>query len=496
MCASVAVAGVYLAIPSAMKFPPPISLIASSAATSTRLAKRFLEAQRKSAPLLLAAAAVGTIAGALVSAFHLLLDWAQGVRLVNWPAASPWGTWVLFPGGVALILLTSVFLVRKLAPDAGGSGVQTVEGALDGVLPMRWWRVIPVKFIGGSLALGSGLLMGREGPSIQMGAAVSQALVDLLRLPKTMVHALLAAGAGAGLTAAFNAPFAGILFVVEEMRPQFHYNVLSVQAVVVACAISDVVTRFLCGNVAAITMPILETPDLGVLWLFVVFGVLFGFVGYAFERLLLQSSHWVSRLSGAHFVAAIAGIGICIGWAGGIDLRFLGGGENVLEGFLTMSSHFSVLMTVLAVRWVLTIASYSTGAPGGLFAPMLAIGTIGGVAYGELIVSLGLSGELTPAHFAVAGMGAFFAAVVRAPLTGIILTAEMTGNFTQILPLMLTCMAATITAHGLGTRPIYTALLERDLDRARRATIEKHGGFQVKDRPQPPESTERPGAES
>jgi len=149
----------------------------------------------------------------------------------------------------------------------------------------------------------------------------------------------------------------------------------------------------------------------------------------------------------------------------------------VLEGFLTVSTPISVLGAVFAMRFFATIASYSTGAPGGLFAPMLVLGTAGGVAYGELIVSLGLGAGLIPAHFAVAGMGAFFAAVVRAPLTGIILTAELTGNFTQILPLMLTCMAATITAHGLGSRPIYTALLDRDLDRIRRAAGEPQGSM-------------------
>ncbi|MGD8606930.1 MAG: chloride channel protein, partial [Myxococcales bacterium] len=289
-----------------MKLPSPLAVIASRAASSTRLARRFLEAQRRSGPLLLASAAVGTATGGLVSLFHMLLGWAEGVRLANWPAASPWGTWVLFPLGVALVLLTSVFLVKKLAPEAGGSGVQIVEGALDGVLPMRWARVIPVKFIGGSLALGSGVLMGREGPSIQIGAAIGQTFVDLFRLPKNSIHALLAAGAGAGLTAAFNAPFAGILFVVEEMRPQFHYNVLSVQAVVVACAIADVVTRLLTGDVNAIAMPLLDMPDLGMLWLFLVFGVLFGFLGYAFEVFLLRSSDWISKLSTPRLVMAIA----------------------------------------------------------------------------------------------------------------------------------------------------------------------------------------------
>ncbi|MGB8224659.1 MAG: H(+)/Cl(-) exchange transporter ClcA [Polyangiales bacterium] len=455
-----------------MKLPSPISVIVSRAASSTRLARRFLEAQRKSGPLLLAAAAVGTVTGGLASLFHLVLDWAEKLRVSHWPAGDPWNTWVLVPVAVALCVLVAVYLVRKLAPEAGGSGVQIVEGALDGVLPMRWSRVIPVKFIGGGLALGSGLLMGREGPSIQIGAAIGQAFVDVFRLPKSMIHGLIAAGAGAGLTAAFNAPFAGILFVVEEMRPQFHYGVVSVQAVVVACAISDVVTRFLIGDVAAITMPLLDAPELSELWLFVVFGVAFGFLGYAFERFLLQAADWRSGLSARGLILTLVLIGLSVGWIGALDLRFVGGGEDVLEGFLTMSTPMSVLGSVFAIRFFATIASYSTGAPGGLFAPMLALGTIGGVAYGELIVALDLGAGLVPAHFAVAGMGAFFAAVVRAPLTGIILTAEMTGNFTQILPLMLTCMAATITAHGLGTRPIYTALLDRDLDRIHRAAGE------------------------
>jgi CIC family chloride channel protein len=409
-----------------------------------------------------------------VSLFHVVLDRIAGLRASYAPPDDPWSTWVLIPAAVALCVLVAVYLVRKLAPEAGGSGVQVVEGALDGVLPMRWKLVIPVKFIGGSLALGSGLLMGREGPSIQMGAALAQAFADLLRLPKTMLHGLIAAGAGAGLTAAFNAPFAGILFVIEEMRPQFQYSVVSVQAVVVACAVSDVVTRLLTGDVAAITMPVLDAPELSKLWLFVVFGMVFGFVGFAFERFLLRATDWCSGLSARGWALGIVLLGMSIGWIGALDSRFVGGGHAVLEGFLTMSTPMSVLGAVFAMRFFATIASYSTGAPGGLFAPMLALGTIGGVAYGELIVSFGLGTGLIPAHFAVAGMGAFFAAVVRAPLTGIILTAELTGNFTQILPLMLTCMAATITAHSLGTRPIYTALLDRDLDRIRQATGEPH----------------------
>ncbi|MEM7138344.1 MAG: H(+)/Cl(-) exchange transporter ClcA [Myxococcota bacterium] len=453
-----------------MKLPFPIaeatSAITTGAAQSTRLASRVLEAQRKGAPLLLTATVVGALTGTLASLFHKVLDWAEAFRNTLWRSDDPVVIWGIIPVAIALCLLISVGLVRRWAPEAGGSGVQVVEGLLDGALPMRWARVIPIKFIGGCLSLGSGLLMGREGPSIQIGAAIGQGCVRMLRLPKTLMHGLVASGAAAGLTAAFNAPFAGILFMIEEMRPQFHYNVLSVQAVVLACAVSDVVTRLLTGDVNEIAMPILAMPERGTLWLFVVFGVLFGFLGFVFERVLLRGVDWFRSLRTWPFIAAVAVVGLSIGWLGGADIRFVGGGEDVLEGFLTVRTPMKVLALVFAVRFMATVASYSTGAPGGLFAPMLAIGTIAGVAYGQVVHDLGIGGSLVPAHFAVAGMGAFFAAVVRAPLTGIILTAEMTGNFTQILPLMLTCMAATITAHGLGTRPIYTALLERALARA------------------------------
>ena len=204
-------------------------------------------------------------------------------------------------------------------------------------------------------------------------------------------------------------------------------------------------------------------PERGTLWLFVIFGILFGILGYIFEKILLRGVDWFRSLRRWPFIIAVAIVGLSIGWLGATDIRFVGGGEDVLEGFLTVKTPMQFLGICFAVRFLATIGSYSTGAPGGLFAPMLAIGTIAGVAYGEFVVGLGVGGSLVPAHFAVAGMGAFFAAVVRAPLTGIILTAEMTGNFTQILPLMLTCMAATITSHGLGTRPVYTALLERAL---------------------------------
>lgn len=453
-----------------MKLPFPIReathAITSGATQSTRLASRFLEAQRKSAPLLLTATAVGALTGAVASVFHMVLEWAEKTRETVWSTDNALIQWGAIPVGVALALLVSVWLVRRWAPEAGGSGVQVVEGLLDGVLPMRWARVIPVKFVGGCLALGSGLLMGREGPSIQIGAAIGQGCVKVLRLPKTLMHGLVASGAAAGLTAAFNAPFAGILFMIEEMRPQFHYNVLSVQAVVLACAVSDIVTRLMTGDVNDISMPILAMPERGTLWLFVVFGILFGVLGFVFERFLLSAVDWFRSLRRWPFVAAVALVGLSVGWLGGADLRFVGGGEDVLEGFLTVKTPLQFLAIVFAVRFMATVASYSTGAPGGLFAPMLAIGTIAGVAYGQVVQDLGLGGALVPAHFAVAGMGAFFAAVVRAPLTGIILTAEMTGNFTQILPLMLTCMAATITAHSLGNRPVYTALLERALSQS------------------------------
>jgi len=214
---------------------------------STAIGRRFLEAEIQNIPMFFWALLVGSMAGFVGAIFRIflvemtlwreaLVDWAQHFSILSW----------LLPITFSAVLVyAAILLVRSFAPEAGGSGVQEIEGALDNVRPVRWKRVLPVKFVGGLLSLGGGLVLGREGPTIRMGGNIGQMIGEWFQVSRDEVHTLVAAGAGAGLSAAFNAPLAGILFVLEEMRPQFKYNFLSVQCVLIAAAVSDIVVRIL-----------------------------------------------------------------------------------------------------------------------------------------------------------------------------------------------------------------------------------------------------------
>lgn len=363
----------------------------------------------------------------------------------------------------ALMLLGAVSLVRRFAPEAAGSGVQEIEGALDGLRPVRWPRVLPVKFIGGILSLGSGLVAGREGPTIQMGGALGRMLSDGLGASEEDAHIVTASGAGAGLAAAFNAPLAGVLFVLEEMRPQFHYGVVSVIAVLVACAASDAVVRMILGDGYAIVMPSLAAPDPPLLWLFLLFGVVVGGIGVVFNATILRTLDLFESMGARLNILAVATLGLVVGVMTVQAPDLVGGGYRVVGDVLSGVHPAGVLAGVFVFRFFATSLSYATGAPGGIFAPMVALGTLLGMLFGRLFVIDVLGIEIEPTLFAVAGMGALFAATVRAPITGIVLTVEMTGSYGQTLPLMVVCSAAVVTAHLLGGSPIYSLLLERRL---------------------------------
>lgn len=424
---------------------------------------RLLEARRKIQPVLIWSAVVGALAGAVGGIYRVALTaiaegraWLGGLPV---PDAIGW----LVPAATSgLLVATAVWLVRRFAPETAGSGVQEIEGALDGVRPLRWRRVIPVKMVGGLLSLGAGLVLGREGPTIQLGGAGGKMTAELLGEGEEQTHKLVAAGAGAGLAAAFSAPFAGILFVVEEMRPQFRYGVGSLQAVVIACAVADIVVQLVAGSRLAVPIPDVASPSMASLWLFPLLGCVYGLLGVAFNAGLLGSLDGIERLPGGPVAKALV-LGGLVGALAWWAPTVTGDGHAILERCLAGALPLAALLGLLVVRFGTTLASYATGAPGGIFAPMLALGGLLGFAFGE--IAHGLGAATPPLAFAVAGLGALFAATVRAPLTGMILAMELTGAFDQVLPLMLTCATATLVAHALGSPPIYTALLERALVR-------------------------------
>ncbi|NOQ32343.1 MAG: H(+)/Cl(-) exchange transporter ClcA [Helicobacteraceae bacterium] len=418
--------------------------------------------------LLFLSALVGILIGVVGSFFHIaiahIID-SKGTWFIEY-----WGSehlWVPYVLSSTVMLYTSIYLVKKFAPEAAGSGIQEIEGILVNQRKMNPLKVLLVKFFGGILSLGGGMVMGREGPTIQMGGALGNLVSNLAKLKDHDLKMLIAAGAGAGLAVAFNAPLAGILFVLEEMRQQFKYNYISVQSLITASVSSVIVLHLIMGDVFDIPMDILPSPEAYEIWIFAVFGVAFGIFGFFFNKILLISLDLFSALKGWKEELMIIAVGALVGLLVYLAPNSVDGGFRVIYTMLDSTKALEMLLLLLVVRFIMTMLSYSTGAPGGVFAPMLALGTLFGLLFGYVANDLFSSISIAPAVFAVVGMGALFSSTVRAPLTGIVLVVELTQNYTLILPLIVTSLVATIVVSSMGGRPLYTLLLERTLKRSK-----------------------------
>lgn len=406
---------------------------------------------------------IGLLVGLVAVAFRQSLLYAEQLRraLVElaWehPLWAPLLPILLGACGAAI----AVELVKRFAPEASGSGIPHVKAVLYGSRSMRR-RVLPVKFLGGIAGIGGGFVMGREGPTIQMGAAVGHAVSGWLQCTQRETRTLIASGAGAGLAAAFNAPLAGLVFVLEEVQRDFSPTVFT--AALVASAVADVVTRMLLGQLPVFHVTSDAIPPLEAVPVALVVGVVAALLGVAFNRALVASLDFYAGLRWKPWVVG-AGVGAIIGAVGIFLPEVLGGGDRLVERILVGNVPLATLVGLFVLRFALTMASYGTGAPGGIFAPLLMLGSAIGLAAGQLFEQAFPGTFEHPEAFAAVGMAAYFSAIVRAPLTGVVLMVEMTGSYGLVLPLMAASLSAYGIADFLKDRPVYEALLERDLRR-------------------------------
>lgn len=434
--------------------------------SSWRSDQRFAEARLKNIKLVFFAMIVGLLAGLVGSLFRIVLEQLDILRmhLMSSVVKTELISWILPVLFSVLGVTVAIYLVKWFAPEAAGSGVQEIEGALDEVRPLRWKRVIPVKFIASLFSLGSGLLLGREGPTIQLGANIGKMVKDVFKLNEDHSNPLISSGAAAGLACAFNAPFSGIIFVMEEMHGHFKFSFYSVAAIMVASATADIVVRIMTGVDPVIQMMVFGHQAINSLWLFVVLGLVFSLMGYIFNRFLVLVLDWFTIAAKKSRFLIGVGMGVLIAVAGIYFPEITGGGYLTIAEALESSFTLKVLLFILVSRFFLTIFSYGTGVPGGIFAPMLALGVLLGMAYGSVMQHYFPELVTNPAVFAVAGMAGIFASTVRAPLTGIALAIEMTSNYELILPLLITTLVASVITAQLGNEPIYTTLLKRTLN--------------------------------
>lgn len=394
----------------------------------------------------------GAATGLVGGAFRRLLVGANGLRgeLLRWATAgSPLRVVVPMVLG-AVFVATARFLVRRV-PEAADSGVQRVEAHIRGEVAAAPTRVVPVKFVGGVLVLGSGMVLGRVGPTEQMGATIGAELSRWARLSPHESRTLTVSLAGAGLGVAFNAPLGGAVFVFEEVARAFRTRL--VVATLVGTASALLVSRWVTGGAPVLPVGEVDAGPAWVLTVYVVLGLLLGALGVAYNRvvvLFLHAAAWVRGVAPEAKAAAVAvvvvGVGLAAPW-------LVGGGDALNETILVGSPAAGALVVILLVRWVLGPLSYSVATPGGRFAPLLVLGATSGSLLAIALDAV-LPGSAAPTTaFAVVGMSSFFAGVVRAPVTGVVLIAGMTAQTTLVLPMVVGAAAAAVTASLLHGPP-------------------------------------------
>lgn len=429
--------------------------------------ERFKEAKHRLNSVLIWAGLVGILIGLVGGAFrmavqHLLAQQSLFSQILSRYFVINW----LIPSlSAGLLVFVSFGLMRRFAPDTSGSGIPQIEGALDNLLPLNWQRVLWVKFFGGMLSMGAGMVAGYEGPTIQMGGSIGKMVSSVVNTSSEQTRTLIAAGAGAGLATAFNAPLAGILFVTEEVRPKFESWIVSFRSIMIACVTATIVVRVIFGQGAFLKIAHYEPVPLDSLWMFVVLGIGLGVIAYLFNLSLFHTLDMFGKLRGLPYKLLGLFIGSIIGFLAWLYPPLVGGGDNAVIWALNNEISGYWLLFVCFARFVLTMFCYGSGAIGGIFAPMLGIATLFSLGVAKALYEWFPAQLPEPGVFAIAGMGALVAATVRAPLTAIFLTMELTDNYFVVLPLLITCLVAAMTAHALGSEPIYSVLLKRALEK-------------------------------
>lgn len=363
---------------------------------------------------------------------------------------------LIFPLITTLGGLISGVLVFKFAPETKGSGIPFVKMVMARMGNITRVRTIVVKFLAGVAGIGTGLSLGREGPSVQLGAGAGALVGKIFKMKGTDQGKLIAAGAGSAIGATFNAPIAGTIFVLEELVNKFSASLLF--PVLVATVTASSVARHFLGNNPSFTIPYI-THDLSFegISVCIILGIVAGFLGVAFAKIIYKNNEFFEKMDKIPnwLKPAIAGFGI--GVIGIFIPYVLGSGNLSVDLLLQHKLALSVVVLVFAVKFFVTPFCFGSGAAGGIFLPMLMLGSFLGYIVASIFNMFGFHVDVVV--MAMIGMGAFLASVARTPITAVVMVFEMTAGYTHILPIMLSAAIADLIAEKLNHRPIYASLI-------------------------------------
>lgn len=409
--------------------------------------------------LMLEGIIVGVFSGLLIVFYRIVLEKAEVLRshILNLDLEKN----KLIPLWLLILIVSAYFvgLLIKKEPLISGSGIPQVEGVLAGKINLNWLSLVVSKFVGGVISIGAGLSLGREGPSIQLGATLAQGLGKILKRAKIEDKYLITSGASAGLAAAFNAPLAGVMFALEEVHR--HFSPLILLSAMSASLTADFISKQFFGlkpvfNFQGIT--VLPLKSYGYI---VVLGIITGLCGVIYNYVLLKTQDlyskqkWLPERFRPMIPFLMAGI-----------LAFtmpqvLGGGHSLVNAISESSLGTKILLVIFLVKFIFSMISYGSGAPGGIFFPLLVLGALTGAIYGNFLVDFFRLDPKYINNFVILAMAGYFTAIVRAPITGSILITEMTGSFSHLLSLSIISLISYVIADLMKSEPIYESLLER-----------------------------------
>jgi len=408
----------------------------------------------------------GSVAGLVAVAFQLAINGVYHAGLVR---LAHHDKGIFLWGSLAVVLITSLisgWLLSSFCPDAAGSGIPQLKAAFWKDFGFVSFRTLWVKFLAGALQIGGGASLGREGPSVQLAGAAASVAAGIAGASKQKRRLGAATGAAAGLAAAFNTPLAGVTFVLEELIGDLNSRLLG--SVIIGALLGALVAHGIIGPQPSFALAAIGEPEWSSYLLVPIVAAAGTLVGVAFQKLsrALRASQKKWSAIPAWLRPAVGGL-IC--WVLGAfvfletgKLGVFGLGYDDLSDALAGRIVWQTALILLAAKFVATIASYGTGGCGGIFSPTLFFGAMTGLGIAELVrLVLPLSSQ-DVAMLAIVCMSATLSAVVRAPVTSILIVFEMTHQFSLVPPLMLAALISQAISRRLAQRNFYDALLEQD----------------------------------
>ena len=395
------------------------------------------------------ALAAGCFAGAVTIIYRLLLSRAEKIMfaVTEFVRGNIFYTAAWFAVLILLALITAFLL--KCEPYIGGSGIPQVEAETRGYINQCWYKVLLCKLAGGVLCVLGGLSLGREGPSIQLGAMAGKGLCRRTGCKSEREkNILLSCGASAGLAAAFNAPLAGIMFSIEEVHKSLSPALLT--ALMLSSFISDFLSKLVFGQQPVFTFELKQFVPLKLFPVLIIMSIILGIAGTIYNIIIPYAQRIFKKIKKPFNIVIPF---ILAGILGKLIPDVLGSGHSMISILEYGGVTLRFLLTLLAVKFIFSAISFGSGVPGGIFFPLLVLGAYIGGCFGML----NICGEYIY-NIIIIAMAGLFSSIVRAPVTGIILICEMSGS-SDILPLVTVSAISYITAGFFKSKPIYDILL-------------------------------------